>query len=255
MHEAGHILAGPEGNEEAATRAAEEFFGERIEYVDSPYGEQLEKIMPRRNRHHIEETGEELPYDEWLPAHAIRFNSDGTISLMGAETNPGHQHIAGGTAKMQRAYEDILASEQYYHRFPTLAKRKQVAAATVRKMHAEGKLNPVDLPYDEWLPIHAVKFNDDGTTELLMEAARENPIANIADGFVDAAGRFHPIRWATDYNRHRLRKRQEGYYYDIHPSAQYYGRHKPEREVRGRIIAAAKGQKKVAPARKRRAAN
>ena len=43
MHEAGHLLAGYGGTEEAANRAAEAVFGGRIEYVDSPYGHQLER--------------------------------------------------------------------------------------------------------------------------------------------------------------------------------------------------------------------
>ena len=43
MHEAGHLLAGYGGTEEAANRAAEAVFGGRIEYADSPYGERLER--------------------------------------------------------------------------------------------------------------------------------------------------------------------------------------------------------------------
>jgi hypothetical protein len=43
LHEAGHLLAGPSGTEEDANQAAEEVFGGRIEYVDSPYGEDLER--------------------------------------------------------------------------------------------------------------------------------------------------------------------------------------------------------------------
>jgi hypothetical protein len=50
--------------------------------------------------------------------------------------NPGTEHIAGRdvTAKMQRQYEDILSSLRHYHRYSSDAKRKQVAAATVRKL-------------------------------------------------------------------------------------------------------------------------
>lgn len=50
--------------------------------------------------------------------------------------NPGREHLAGAdvTAKMQRQYEHILQSLRDYKRFRTDAKRKQVAAATVRKM-------------------------------------------------------------------------------------------------------------------------
>lgn len=57
--------------------------------------------------------------------------------------NPGRKHIAGAdiTAKMQRQYEHILAGLREYGRYRTDAKRKQVAAATVRKMAQGNPLN------------------------------------------------------------------------------------------------------------------
>ena len=50
--------------------------------------------------------------------------------------NPGQKHLAGSdvTPKMQRQYSDILESLRHYHRYRSDAKRKQVAAATVRKL-------------------------------------------------------------------------------------------------------------------------
>src|SRR5215467_11463128 len=64
--------------------------------------------------------------------------------------NPGRKHIAGKdvTAKMQRQYEHILKSLRSGHYFKTDAKRKQVAAATVRKL-AHNPLEPYDREY-EW---------------------------------------------------------------------------------------------------------
>ena len=58
-------------------------------------------------------------------------------------SNPGRKHIAGAdiTAKMQRQYEHILQSLRDYGRYRTDAKRKQVAAATVRKMAQGNPLN------------------------------------------------------------------------------------------------------------------
>ena len=52
------------------------------------------------------------------------------------KVNPGLHHIAGSdvTPKMQRQYEDILASLREAHRYRTDADRKRVAAATVRKL-------------------------------------------------------------------------------------------------------------------------
>lgn len=57
--------------------------------------------------------------------------------------NPGMKHLAGAdvTAKMQRQYADILASLRSYGRYRTDAKRKQVAAATVRKLAKGNPLN------------------------------------------------------------------------------------------------------------------
>lgn len=58
-------------------------------------------------------------------------------------SNPGRKHIAGAdiTAKMQRQYEHILQGLREYGRYRTDAKRKQVAAATVRKMSRGNPLN------------------------------------------------------------------------------------------------------------------
>lgn len=57
--------------------------------------------------------------------------------------NPGQQHLAGAdvTSRMQRQYEDILASLRESHRYRSDRKRKQVAAATVRKL----AMNPSPL--------------------------------------------------------------------------------------------------------------
>ena len=57
------------------------------------------------------------------------------------------------------------------------------------------------LPYDEWIPAHAIKFNSDGTTTLMTEGPRRYP--NVA-GYKDASGRFHPIRWDPDYDPDEL---------------------------------------------------
>ena len=50
--------------------------------------------------------------------------------------NPGQEHLAGSdvTARMQRQYEDILASLRDVDRYRSDRKRKQVAAATVHKL-------------------------------------------------------------------------------------------------------------------------
>ena len=47
----------------------------------------------RRNQEQYRE--EELPYDEWVPTHAVMFNSDGTVSIMTESSYEGLQHNPG----------------------------------------------------------------------------------------------------------------------------------------------------------------
>ena len=78
--------------------------------------------------------------------------------------------------------------------------------------------NPIhhgqELPYDEWVPSHAVKFNSDGTVDVMTEA-QHNRRRNIQGGFWEChgtpgdcdpdereeMGTFHPIRSSSDYDR------------------------------------------------------
>lgn len=64
------------------------------------------------------------------------------------------------------------------------------------------------LPYDEWIPAHAVKFNSDGSTTLMTEGPGHHGQHNVA-GYKDASGTFHPIRWDPDYDPDEL-SRGEG---------------------------------------------
>ena len=81
---------------------------------------------------------------------AHRYGSDAKRKQVAAATvrklaeNPGHHHLAGAdvTPKMQRQYEDILESLRHYHRYSSDEKRKQVAAATVRKLAENPLANP-----------------------------------------------------------------------------------------------------------------
>ena len=44
LHEVGHLLAGPKGNERDANREIEKLTGVKIRYVDSLYGDDLESL-------------------------------------------------------------------------------------------------------------------------------------------------------------------------------------------------------------------
>ena len=69
------------------------------------------------------------------------------------------------------------------------------------------------LPYGEWIPVQAVKFNEDGSTQVMTadRAAPNRGRRNIAAGFYreddDGVYRFHPIRGSYDYSRSRAGER------------------------------------------------
>ena len=87
--------------------------------------------------------------------------------------NPGREHISGAdvTARMQRQYEHILQSLRDYHRYGSDAKRKQVAASTVRKLAEQNRgivtkaLQSIGIPTD-----------DRSRAELLAEEFHGRPV-------------------------------------------------------------------------------
>ena len=85
------------------------------------------------------------------------------------KSNPGRKHLAGAdvTAKMQRQYEHVLASLRDYRKYRTDAKRKQVAAATVRKMQE----NPSALRS----LMRNLGLDEEGQAERLAEAFHGRP--------------------------------------------------------------------------------
>lgn len=118
LHEIGHLLAGPQGNEDDANRAVEQWSGAKIHYVDSPYGNELERLINmgarviarRRNPLHH---GHELPYDEWVPAHAVMFNSDGTVDVMTESEHEPRRNIMAGFHDEEGIFHPIRASADY----------------------------------------------------------------------------------------------------------------------------------------------
>lgn len=120
LHEIGHLIAGSHGSEDEANEAAYEWSGSRIQYVDSPYGRHLERLANmagarvigrRRNPIHH---GQELPYDEWVPSHAVKFNSDGTVDVMTeAHHNRGLHNIAAGFHDEEGIFHPIRSSFDY----------------------------------------------------------------------------------------------------------------------------------------------
>jgi hypothetical protein len=67
-----------------------------------------------------------------------------------------------------------------------------------------------ELPYDEWIPAHAIMFNDDGTISVMTEAdGSVHTMHNVAAGFYDEDGYFHPIRASYDYDASRVGERSQ----------------------------------------------
>jgi len=76
---------------------------------------------------------------------------------------------------------------------------------------------PGDLPYGEWIPAHAVRFNGDGSTSLMTERGSRLPNITL-EGFT-RGGHFHPIRWDPAYDPDEAGEQSE---YNIDPPAGWY---------------------------------
>ena len=91
--------------------------------------------------------------------------------------NPGRAHLAGAdvTARMQRQYQHVLESLRDYHRYRSDAKRKQVAAATVRKMQE----NPSAL--HSLFRNLGIGLDDESRAELLSEDFHGRPVREVIE--------------------------------------------------------------------------
>src|SRR5215471_7714420 len=91
--------------------------------------------------------------------------------------NPGREHLIGSdvSMRMQRQYEHILQSLRQHHRFSSDRKRKQVAAATVRKMQQ----NPGVL--SSLFRNLGIGVDDESRAELLAEDFHGRPVQDVID--------------------------------------------------------------------------
>lgn len=107
-----------------------------------------------------------------------------------------------------------------------------------RRVKLRKNPGPSDLPYGEWIPAHAVKFNEDGSTSIMAEHARANSRRrNVAAGYYDEAGVFRPIRASWDYDPSRAgERRPKGF----------------KKGTRGKRYSAARFRRKKSTARRRR---
>lgn len=79
-----------------------------------------------------------------------------------------------------------------------MARRKRVRLVR-NPTHAD------QLPYNEWIPVEAVKFNEDGSTQ--VRTVNRGRRRNVAAGFYDDEGIFHPLRASFDYKPARVGER------------------------------------------------
>lgn len=109
--------------------------------------------MPRRRKVKLVQNPEHaghLPYDEWIPAHAVIFNSDGSVSLMtekDAHRNTSVQfgHWAGGTFHPWRASKDYIVGKSAGAR--KAGERRGGAKYKTKRGHAK----PSDyMPFSQW---------------------------------------------------------------------------------------------------------
>lgn len=82
--------------------------------------------------------------------------------------------------------------------------------------------NPGDLEYGQWIPAHAVKFNEDGSVSMMQEGGGRQQ--NMAM-YRDSMGYLHPIRWDPTYKSSKLSPffaaKERGKRYKTHPTAKF----------------------------------
>ena len=163
--------------------------------------------------------------------------------------SPTGQTIGTVQARTQRAAVRKAPKPYSKYKGEIYAERQGNPMARARSRRVRlGNPGEGDVNYGEWIPAHAVKFNENGTTMIMCETGRVgNRRRNVSDGYVDGAGIFHPIRWATDYDPDRAGEEGE---YSIHPSSGYYRKHPGMRRMKA---GAARRRKRAAPKKKKAA--
>jgi hypothetical protein len=98
------------------------------------------RIIRRRNAIHGRE---ELPYDEWVPAHAVKFNSDGTVEVMTEEHHQRNKSVQFGHFTADGHFHPWRASSDYSSSYAGEGRRKYKTS----RAHAK----PSDyVPFKEW---------------------------------------------------------------------------------------------------------
>lgn len=193
LHEIGHLLAGPDGSESDANDAVFDWAGAQIEYVDSPFGKRLERLsnmagarIARRRRNPIANE-DHLPYDQWIPSHAVKFNSDGTVDLMTEGEHNPRRNAKPDLIELINTYNDASDPAAYRtdDEHAIESERARDALRAIRQHYTEG------VDYKEL---------SNGALWPIRHNAGMVQNRSVARAFFDDQGVFHPIRKSPDYS-------------------------------------------------------
>lgn len=107
-----------------------------------------------------------------------RYHNPGRRLGRYGKPNPGRRHLAGAdvSEKMERQYEHVLASLRQHGRYRSDAKRKQVAAATVRKLAQQ---NPSAL--SRLGSALGLGLDEESRAQLLTEDFHGRPVRDVIE--------------------------------------------------------------------------
>ena len=171
--------------------------------------------IARRRRNPIANAEDHLPYDEWIPSHAVKFNSDGTVDLMtegehNRRRNAGHRpeiHVYGEDDNW--TYSLIVSyagheGQHYIHEHDKSFRTPEAAIA-----HAEehigtpeygGSFGTVENWDNPEIFVHREGWEPAGIYALGPSVHAKRMNASVARAFFDEYGDFHPIRTSPDYS-------------------------------------------------------
>lgn len=160
--------------------------------------------IARRRRNPIA-NDDHLPYDEWIPSHAVKFNSDGTVDLMTEGQHNARRNAKPNLIELINTFNDASDPGAYRTDEEHAIERERArdALRAIRQHYIEG------VDYKEL---------SNGALWPIMHNA--GMVQNI-QGYKDAAGHFHPIRWDSDYDPEEWGI-DEPHDYTISPSRKFY---------------------------------
>ena len=169
--------------------------------------------MPRKVR--VSNQGEIQPGD-WVPTHAVKFNEDGTVDLMteapsalsNRRRNPGADVYEPGLNQRVAEAQKLLKSRAEYIASQYSELWKDLVLDIIHR---------VETRYNDYFP---ASVEADLVTYGMSQVRKYGlPRQTNIQGYKDASGRFHPIRWDSDYEPDEVGEDKE---YTISPTSKFY---------------------------------